>query len=94
MVSYTVIHYRKVEALSIYFVLFSARNAEMIFTVISLVFSCEYNPACFLASLHIALPAHAFATFSVFFGHPQSRNPTILLKCMISELSSNILDVV
>ena len=68
MVSYTVIHYRKVEALSIYFVLFSAPNAEMIFTVISLVFSCEYQPAHFLASLHIM-----FALFVV----------TMLSNCMI-----------
>ena len=42
--------------LSIYFVLFSDPNAEMIFTVISLVFSCEYQPVPFLTSLHIPLP--------------------------------------
>ena len=42
MVSYTLL-YIVVEALSIYVVLFSAPNAEMIFTVISLVFSCEYH---------------------------------------------------
>ena len=66
MVSYTL--YNMVEALSFYFVLFSAPNAEMIFTVISLVFSCEYQPAHFLASLHIM-----FALFVV----------TMLSNCML-----------
>ena len=34
----------------------SALNAEMILTVISLVFSsCEYMPVFYIASLHIAL---------------------------------------